>query len=59
MPSRLATVMQPLLWPAMALLQFGWIIWPQLGLMLGMANLGFLLAIAVAWLLRRSPFSKG
>jgi hypothetical protein len=52
MTPRPASVMQPLLWSGLALLQFGWIICPQLGLLLGVANLAFILALALAWLLR-------
>jgi hypothetical protein len=58
MTLRPASVIQPLLWAGLGGLQFGWIIWPQLGRMLGLANVAFILALAAAWLLRRPPFSK-
>jgi hypothetical protein len=58
-PQRPASVIQPLVWPFLALLQFGWIIWPQLGLMLGLVNVAFILALAVVWMIRRLPVRKG
>ena len=37
----------------LAALQFGWVFWPWLGSVMAIANLGFVLALGVAWLIRR------
>jgi hypothetical protein len=37
----------------LALLQFGWIIWPPLGTLAAIANGTFAVALLIAWLIRR------
>jgi hypothetical protein len=41
----------------LALLQFGWIAWPRLGTLTALANAAFVLALCVAWLIRRLAVS--